>query len=359
MSFRSKAAFAAAVAVLAVPASASAATKVVNMGTPPKDAKTFNEKYGSDVNDFFPHGTTIHVGDSVRFLPVGFHNLDIPKKGGKPVPLFAPTGQAIAGANDAAGAAFWFNGQPQLGFNLPALAPVGFGKKFTYTGAKAINSGLPLGNKLKPVTVKFTKTGSYTYYCDIHTGMKGTVRVVAKSKAIPSAKADAKRLKDQVARDLKEIKTLTKATVPDGTVDVGSAGKYGTEYFGMLPATRTVKAGTTLTFRMTTRSFETHTASFGPGDPEKEPASYLGKLTATLEQPVPDQSALYPSGAPGTVESLSPTLHGNGFWNSGAIDAAAATPLPASNRVTFTTPGTYTFYCLIHPFMKGTVNVTS
>ncbi|MEA2254813.1 MAG: Cupredoxin-like domain, partial [Solirubrobacteraceae bacterium] len=28
-----------------------------------------------------------------------------------------------------------------------------------------------------------------------------------------------------------------------------------------------------------------------------------------------------------------------------------------SNAVTFSQAGTYTFYCLIHPFMKGTVVV--
>jgi plastocyanin len=28
------------------------------------------------------------------------------------------------------------------------------------------------------------------------------------------------------------------------------------------------------------------------------------------------------------------------------------------NAVTFTTAGTYEFYCLIHPFMHGTVIVT-
>ena len=30
---------------------------------------------------------------------------------------------------------------------------------------------------------------------------------------------------------------------------------------------------------------------------------------------------------------------------------------PSSGKVTFDTPGTYTYYCLIHPFMKGTVTV--
>jgi plastocyanin len=41
------------------------------------------------------------------------------------------------------------------------------------------------------------------------------------------------------------------------------------------------------------------------------------------------------------------------------LDTSSATPLPSSNAVTFTAPGTYQFYCLIHPFMHGTVTVTS
>lgn len=49
---------------LAVPAAASA------------------KKTGADVNAYFPSATTIHVGDSVKFVPTGFHTVDLPKKGG-------------------------------------------------------------------------------------------------------------------------------------------------------------------------------------------------------------------------------------------------------------------------------------
>jgi plastocyanin len=356
LSHRTKAAFAAAVVVLAVPASASAATKVVNMGIPPSSAKPF-QSTGSDVNAFFPSSTTVHTGDSVRFLAVGFHNLDLPKKGGKPTPLIVPTGQPVAGAADAAGAALWFNGQPDLQFNLPALAPVGFGKKFTYTGAKGVQSGLPVAAKPKPVTVKFAKAGTFTYYCDIHTGMKATVKVLAKSKSVPSAKADAKKLKDQVSKALAVAKGLAKTKAPAGTVDIGVAGKGGVEYFGMVPASSTVPVGTTLNFRMSPGTFEDHTATFGPGDPDKEPTSYLGKIAGSFAGATLDQLGVYPSEAPGTVGTLVPTLHGNGFWNSGVLDGSSATPLPASSQVTFGAPGTYNFYCLIHPFMKGTVVV--
>jgi plastocyanin len=358
LSHRIKAATAAAVAVLAVvPAGASAATKTVNMGIPRADQKTFQKAGPGDVNDFFPHGTTIHAGDSIRFVPAGFHTVDIPNKGGKPLGLFAPAG-TTSGILDAAGAPFWFNGQPMLGFT-PALGPPGlYGKKATYTGAKRIESGLPFAEKPKAFTVKFTKTGSYTYYCNVHTGMKGTVKVVSRTRRVPSAKADAKTLKAQVSSTLKTAKALAATTVAPGNVSVGASGKGGVEAFAMFPATQTVPVGTTLKFSMAAKSYDVHTATFGPGDPEKEPTSYLGDLEKHFaEDQVAPSQALYPSDPPGTLAALTPTLHGNGFWNTGVLDAASATPLPASNSVTFSAPGTYNFYCLIHPFMKGTVVV--
>jgi plastocyanin len=324
------------------------------MGTPPSASKALG-KAGADANAFFPSTTTIHVGDSVRFLPVGFHNLDLPKKGGSTTALFAPAG-TISGLTDAAGAPFWFNGQPNFQFNLPALAPAGFGKKFTYNGTKGVQSGLPLVNKPKPVTVKFTKSGTYTYYCDIHPGMKGRVRVKSASKSIPSAKAHARLIKDQAARAVATAKKLASTKPPANTVDVGVAGKGGVELFAMVPGNTTVPVGTTLTFQMSPGTYETHTATFGPGNIE-DPNSYIGQIAKSFEGPTIDQRGVYPSEPPGTIGSLTPTLHGNGFWNSGALDRASSTPLPPASQVTFGAPGTYTFYCVIHPFMKGTVTV--
>src|SRR3954451_2004343 len=106
------AAIAVVVGVLAVPMAASAATKTVDMGTPLSSQKAF-QKAVADVNDFFPHGTTIHAGDSIKFVPTGFHTVASPAKGGKPLGLIAPAG-TTSGVVDAAGAQFWFNGQPTL-----------------------------------------------------------------------------------------------------------------------------------------------------------------------------------------------------------------------------------------------------
>jgi plastocyanin len=346
-------------ALLAVPVGANAATKSVSLGLPAASQKTF-QKTGSDVNAYFPAKATIHVGDSVKFGISGeFHTVDIPARGSGAAPFIVPSTQKAAGANDAAGNPFWFNGQPLLRFNPIVLKSL-FGKSVSYTGSKRIESGAPLANKIKPMTVKFTKPGTYTYFCDIHPGMKGSVKVVSKRSSVPSAKADKAAVKRQLATALKTAAKLPKTVVPAGVVDVGGSGPGGVEYYGMLPGTVTVKTGTTLTFQISSASFEDHTASFGTDNPEVPPskAGYLGKLAQTFQGAGPfDPIATYPSDPPGTPATLNPATHGNGFWNSGVMDRSSATPLPPSNRVTFDTPGTYTYYCLIHPFMKGTVTV--
>ena len=84
---------------------------------------------------------------------------------------------------------------------------------------------------------------------------------MSKKKTIPSAKADAKALKKQISRDFAVAKTRYNQTPPANTVYVGSAGKYGVEYFGYDPQVLHVPVGTTVTFQMTKGSFENHTAS--------------------------------------------------------------------------------------------------
>jgi plastocyanin len=342
--------------VLVLPTAAEARTKTVDMGLPLRAQEEFNEKYGADVHDFFPHKVTIRAGDSVRFRPTGFHTVDIPPKGGGPVPLFSPTGQKVAGVNDAAGVPFWFNGQDQLGFT-PELLASGFGKRFTYRGTRRVESGVPLGENVKPMRVRFPKRGTHRYYCDVHPGMKGSVVVRRKGATVPSRKQDRRRVRKQLRRARQRAKTLAATTPPANTVYTGASARGGVEYFGMLPASITVPLGRTVRFQMSPGSFDAHTATFGPGDPQREPNSYLGQIAASFQGANLDPRGVYPSERPGTTGVLTPALHGNGFWNTGVMDTASASPPAAFNVVTFGAPGTYTFYCLIHPFMRGTVTV--
>jgi plastocyanin len=345
---------------VAVPSAAHAATKTVTMGLTHKQAKKLGKTVKNaktdfvDVNDFFPHGVTIHAGDSVKFINTGeFHTVDIPAKGQGALGLVAPTGNTVTGVKDAAGQDFAFNGNPELGFNKGLLQPQ-FGKKAKYTGRKRVESGLPFakGN----FTVKFAKAGKYTYFCDVHPGMSGKVTVKPKAKKIPSSKADALVVKNEFARDLKTAKAVRNTQAPGNVIDVGAHGAHGVEYYQMFPNTLTVPVGTTVNFRMMKGSTEDHTATFGPTD-------YLKPMEDSFENPSPpdfalDSRGVYQSEPPGQTASLSPLLHGNGFWNSGAMDQSSATALPNNNSVTFNTPGTYDFFCLIHTNMHGTVHVT-
>jgi plastocyanin len=346
----------AAVAVVAIPtAAAQAKTKSVDMGLPTKAQGEFQNKYSSDVNAFFPSKITIRAGGKVRFNPVGFHTVDLPPDGGTALPLLSPAGQ-ITGLNDAAGVPFWFNGQPKLTFN-PQVLQGSLGKTVTRQGNSRVESGPPLAAKPKPMVVKFPKKGTYKYYCDIHPGMIGRVVVKGRHARIPSTKKDKKTVKKQLAAARKRAKKLA-STVPAGdTVYTGGSAKGGVEYFGMLPAVKTVGVGTTVTFAMSPRSYDIHTATFGPGNPLTEPTSYLGVIAKSFEGADVDQRGLYPSEMPPAVATYTSALHGNGFWNSGVMDSSGATPLPDSTSLTFSTAGTYDFYCMIHPFMHGQIKV--
>jgi plastocyanin len=279
------------------------------------------------------------------------HTIDIPPVGGGDQPLFV-TGAPVAGVNDAAGNAFWFNGKaPSLHPNPAVFAPGP--THVTYDGTKRVDSGFYLGKGSAPVfDVTFTKAGVYKVFCDIHYGMTGTVVVLPKSKPVPSAAQDKAALKAQVLADVNALKAAAKIKPPANTVSVGSSGPGGSEDFAMFPATLNVKAGTVVTFSMSADTREVHTVTFGP-------TAYLAQLAqGLLSNPLMTQQGFFPSDSPaGGPIVLTPTSHGNGFANLGGLDRDATTPFPASGQIMFTTPGTYHYVCLIHPFMHGTIIV--
>jgi plastocyanin len=333
----------AAMATVALPAAANARTKTVYAGAPPTAPKLIQTI--ASVNDFFLHKVTVNVGDKVKFVNMGFHNVDFPGASGKDLPLIAP-GSTVTGVNDAAGSPFWFNGKvPALGFNPAAIQPAG---GTSYDGSKRVDSGLPLGPP-KPFTVTFTKAGSYKYFCDVHPGMVGSVNVLAKGKPVPSATADTATLKSQVKGANTTAQGLTTTKLAANTVSLGVAGPRGVEIYAMVPTTLRVKPGTVVNFTMSKGSREDHTATFGP-------KAYLKKLASSFTSPSFAQEGLYPS-APSQPITLDPTTHGNGFANTGFLDQDPLTPLPAAAKIQFTKAGTYRYICVIHPLMSGTVIV--
>src|SRR3954452_20743489 len=150
--------------------------------------------------------------------------------------------------------------------------------------------------------------------------MTGIVKVVSASSKIPTAAQDRATLRKQEASTLKTARALAKTPAPgNNTVDVGAQGKGGTSFLAFIPSALSVPRGTTVTFRMNAKT-EIHTATIGPGDPIKEPQSYLGQVAAGLAGPVLAPRCVFPSDPPGTLAALTTVSHGNGFWNSGALD---------------------------------------
>lgn len=348
--------------VIAAPAAAQAKGVTVYTGPPPNLGKlipasarlstSFQAKYNPDVNAFFPQKVTIHVGDTVSFLRGMMpHTIDIPPVGSQDLPLLTPAA-TVAGINDAAGNAFWFNGKvPSLSLNplLLAKAPT----NVSYNGTKRVDSGFYLGKGAAPAfNVTFTKAGVYKVFCDIHYRMSGTVVVLPRAKSVPSAAQAKAALAKQVLADTKALKAAAKIKPAKNTVSVGSSGPGGSELFAMFPATLRVKTGTVVTFSVSADTREVHTVTFGS-------QAYLAKLAGgLLTDPVLTQQDLYPSDIPAVGPiAVTPTSHGNGFANLGGLDRDPTTPLSASGKMVFTTPGVYHYICLIHPFMQGTIIV--
>jgi len=361
LSYRSKAAFVAAVVVLAVPASASAATKVVAAGPPLTKPPAGFEQIDADGIQFYRETTTIHAGDTIRWKLFGFHTIYFPKKGGKNVPFAVPdTSRQYAGELDPAGQAFWFNGQTQLIGNPAAAFPLG-GK--VEDGSKANGSGAPTGDPAKfSYKLKFPKVGTYTYYCTIHALMKARIKVLPKSAHIPSVAADKKAVDKQLAATIAELKRNYRRKDAAGNVIEMGRDSRKTSLLGFYPAKKTVPVGTTVDFRMSAVTNEVHTVTFG-SDAVLAKGGYAEKLSEALLAPLPGTGQNGPPvlGFPGAVVFPSDpgplvfdgTQHG-GFVSVGLLGDK---PLARASKVTFTAPGTYNFICLVHPFMKGQIVV--
>jgi plastocyanin len=360
LSHLTKAAIAATVAVLAIPAGASAATKTITAGPPLTKAPPGVPQY-SDATQFFRSTVTIHAGDTVKWKFAGFHTVYFPKKGGKNAALFVTDPTRTYSDVDPAGQPFWFNGQKQIIGNPAAVFPAG-GKN--EDGTKANNSGAPDNDKFT-YKLKFPKTGTFTYYCTIHPGMKAKVKVVSKKTDIPSSADDKAAVAAQVAATIKELKRNNARKAPAGNVVDAGRDTLNTSLLHFFPDTKAVPVGSTVEFRMTPKTNEVHTVTFGSAAVLGK-GGYNEKLTEALLSPLPGTGQNGPPvlGLPGPVAfpsdpgplSFDGTQHG-GFVNSGLLGGNLTPALPTSTRVTFTTPGTYSYQCLIHPEMRGTITV--
>jgi len=325
---------AAGIAALLIPAGAAqAATKQVTIGPAKPLAGVPPQAFDAD---FYPRKITIAKGDHIRFKwTTGFGDVIFVPKGDDPVPFAVPAG-TVADAKDEAGADMWFNGQPGLAPNIPGLSPQG-GKAID--GSKVVSSGFALDGPQKPWKVRFTKAGKYRLSSVFHSSKKLTVTVKRNGKGVPGKKADKRRLARQVKASTKLAKKLAAFQGPQGNVVRAGNDAKAIAQIAFFPAKKTVKVGDTVKFEMPKESIEIHNIAFGP-KPYLDSMPFLG--------PVLNPFVVYRSDAPGTAVSFDGANHGNGYFNTGVLDAHKDTPFPSEDSVTFTKAGTYEYYCAVH-----------
>ena len=188
--------------------------------------------------------------------------------------------------------------------------------------------------------------------------MEGVIHVLAKSQEDPEREGRREAAEAQIDRDFKIAKTLKDQKPPANTIYVGNAGTTASSTSASCPGRRRCPSGRRSSSRSLRKSFETHTATTGPGDPIKDPNSYLGIIAASFFSPQFVPQGIYPSAArSGRSRTLTPTSHGNGFWNSGAAGQRHDLSAAELELGDLHAPGTYEFYCMVHPQMHGTVIV--
>ena len=331
---------------LLLPAAADAATKPVFRGPPPK-GQLKGVKGPAFDSSFYPNRITLRAGDKIKLTTLGFGDTIFVPKGQKAPGFAIPNPDApVTGAKDAAGVDMWFNGRPAFAPNPAVIMPSGGN---VIDGSKVVGSGLALDGPPKPWVVTFPKAGKFVLRSGLQPGVTLTVDVKKKAKAATSQAgggataetADQARIRRQLRANAKLANRLLKYKGPKGNVVRAGNDAKGVATIAFFPAKKTVKVGDTVTFAMSAHSIETHNVAFGP-------KAYLDEHAKRFFGPVIEPFVTFRSEAPGSPISFDGANHGNGYVNTGILDANPVTPLPRSEKVTFTKPGTYKYYCAVH-----------
>ena len=201
--------------------------------------------------------------------------------------------------------------------------------------------------------------GDYTIICLVHgPEMTATVTVVDPGTEIPSTDDVAEAGQSAIDDVIGELEPLIEETRANTDASAAPAGAFSETLpiaggVAVFPDNISIAAGESVTWNI----FGPHTVSFNA------PESARPLITVAADGTV----AINPEGAgpagwegpppPSDSEEAPPpidagTFSGEGFHSSSLLFD------PAVYTLTFDTPGTYEYLCLVHPDMEGTVTVT-
>jgi plastocyanin len=304
-------------------------------------ANTWQLQVGAETGDranqalaFLPNEIWIHTGDSIRWIfpTQERHTLTFLTPGQVRPPLFGPTWGVEVGC--------------------PGTTPDGS----IFDGSTCVHSGVLLATTTPPTyTVLFPSAGNFKFVCLAHADMTGVVHVLDLAENLPHDQDfyDQQAEKEQVL--LLADASLLKGRGTPGDVAAGvgeivtmtGAGSQTASLMRFVLGTIVVAVGGTVEWTSLDPSIN-HTVTFGtePADPRPPSTNVLptsdGARQAVIGSPTDSVNSGFLSPAPQDRANL-----------------AQSPPGVTRFRVTFTSPGTFTYICAVHDQlgMKGTVIV--
>jgi len=282
------------------------------------------------VNQFYPRNLTIYAGDSVTWT--------VNAQNEAHTVTFAPDAVLRKLEDPQTQASLQtIAGKQQMVLNPTVFFPSAPGtliERDSGSSKTLLNCGAigPAGApSAQSCTVTFPNVGIYDYECLLHSGIPGNPDMDGTITVLPRP-----------------------AATHDWTVKAGT-GNSTDANDGFWPPHLTIHAGDKVTWQSGGVLF--HTVSFGIDPAEVPPFVQVG------------------TGPKGPVMAFNPQIvfpqiPKNGVYNGGVassgllglggnyVNLPGQTYLKATFSLTFDTPGTYTYYCLVHgPLMKGTITV--
>ena len=208
----------------------------------------------------------------------------------------------------------------------------------TYGGSGFLNTGLLW--KGSTATVQFTAPASLPYICVIHSGMAGTVNVVATGTATTQAEADNKANQTRAALlgAVPGLQALAEAGITE-TKRADGTSEWGI-FTAALGSTGTMLGGGTGYLELL--QFVPKSLSIEAGDTVKWTAPSVH--TVTFPAATQDPSTIDPFTTP---TSGGDTYDGSSLYHSGLLGVPAP-GAPNTYELTFPDAGTFNYICALH-----------